>query len=75
MTWEYTGLHLTEMLGLILNYDFNNITSYAICVLPFFQECFFCIAKCMIKPPAKIMMTRLEEVGQMHSLICHQLLL
>ena len=31
-----------------------------------------CITKCMTEPPVKIMMTRLEAVDQMYSLICDQ---
>jgi len=31
-----------------------------------------CITKCMIKPPMKIIMTRLEAVDQMNSLIWDQ---
>ena len=33
-----------------------------------------CIIKCMIEPPMKIIMTRLEAVDQMYSLIWDQLL-
>ena len=32
MTYEYTGLHLIEVLGLILTYGFSNTANYVICI-------------------------------------------
>ena len=33
MTWDITGLHLREVFGLILTFDFTNTASYVICIL------------------------------------------
>ena len=43
-----------------------------ICILPVSQDYYYFITKCMTEPPVKIMMTRLEAVDQMYSLICDQ---
>ena len=34
MTWDYTELHLMEVLGWILIYDFNITASYVTCTFP-----------------------------------------
>ena len=39
---------------------------------PFHKIIFSCITKCMTEPPTKIMLTKLEAVDQMCSLICDQ---
>ena len=55
-------------------FAFNSIhiINYTIYIFLFHKIVISCITKCMTEPPVKIMMTRLETVDQMYSLIYDQ---
>ena len=41
---------------------------YVFCL--FYKIIVSCVTKCMIEPPMKIIMTRLDSVDQIYSLVC-----
>ena len=55
----------------IFTFNSTNVINYTICILLVHKIIISCITKYMTEPPTE-MMTRLEAVDQMCSLICDQ---